>query len=414
MKNRHLSPEKKRTSFRNPSLPTTALRRSSVVLAALGLMMVLAAADALAKTEQAAIWSLGEADGTALEFAPGSRGELTFTVGQSVLSRDFAGYQDGSTGHDGKVAEKPYRIRFDMPEALQGDYELVVDLIYSSAAPKQMKVVVNGRAGIFPICPAPKHSTWGEEGNEMLLSGQHLVVPIPGRGLKLQGNEITLVPLGVAGLGYDAIRLQKAVPNDPPPPLRLEPTIFFRKSGGKLVEICQVTAPFEERFSRGTVKASVAKQSFSKNFTNEYDFGMVCQEIEIPADSQGDMTVELVLDGSARQSKAVFKPAKQWKVFVCPKVHNDVGYTDLQPHVNELDNRNTDSVLDILKRHPFYKFNFETAWLVDNYLDCRTAPFRKEFLDLARERRIGINALYLNLMTGICSGEELYRAMYFT
>src|SRR6266581_3132508 len=64
-----------------------------------------------------------------------------------------------------------------------------------------------------------------------------------------------------------------------------------------------------------------------------------------------------------------FTPAKQWKIFICPKVHNDIGYTDLQPHVNELDNRNTDTVLEVLKKYPFYKFNFETSWLVDNYLD---------------------------------------------
>ncbi len=414
MKNKLSIPENKRFSFSNRTKSGASPRRSWVALAMIAASLVLATAIASAASEETAIWSLGKVDGSAMEFAPGSRAELTFTIGQSVLSRDFAGYQDGSVHQNGKLEEKPYRIRFDMLDAPHGDCELALDLIYSSAAPKQMKVLVNGRVGIFPIRPAPKHSDWGEEGNEMLLSGQHLVVPIPSTWLRLQGNEITLVPLGIGGLSYDAIRLQKTVPTDLPPPLRLEPTIFFRKNGGKLVEICQIIAPFEERFERGTAKVSFAKQSFSKTFTNGYDFGLICQEIEIPADSKGAVAVELVLDGNARQTNMQFKPAKQWKVFVCPKVHNDVGYTDLQPHVNELDNRNTDSVLDILKRYPFYKFNFETSWLVDNYLDCRTAPFRTAFLDLAREHRIGINALYLNLMTGICSGEELYRAMYFT
>ena len=85
-------------------------------------------------------------------------------------------------------------------------------------------------------------------------------------------------------------------------------------------------------------------------------------------------TSEVTLGGETLSGANAVAPAKQWKVFVCPKVHNDVGYTDLQPHVNELDNRNTDTVLDILAKYPFYKFNFETSWLVDNYMDCRTQP----------------------------------------
>jgi len=52
--------------------------------------------------------------------------------------------------------------------------------------------------------------------------------------------------------------------------------------------------------------------------------------------------------------------------------------------------------------------------VVDNYLDCRSAEWRKRFFDFAADNRAAVNGLYLNLMTGVCSGEELYRALYFT
>jgi alpha-mannosidase len=384
-------------------------------VALFGLWLALGLGSAFgAEGSGVAVWSLGKADGAAMEFAPGARGELTFTVGQSVVSKDFAGHQDGSVAYDGKVKEKPYRIEFDLPEAPQGNYELVLDLIYSSGAPKQMKVSVNERMGIFPIRPSPRHSASGEEGNAMLLAGEHLVVPVPAAWLKEKGNQVTLVPLGLGGLSYDAICFERANAGAPVPALHLEPTIFYRKSGGKLMEVCQVSAPFAQRFERGMATVRFGKQSFSKTFTNTYDFGLLCEELEIPSSCLGDAQIELKLDAKTQQATESFKPAKQWKVFVCPKVHNDIGYTDLQPHVNELDNRNTDTVLEILEKYPFYKFNFETAWLVDNYLDCRTAPYRKEFFDLARQGRAGVNALYLNLMTGICTGEELYRAVYYT
>ncbi len=365
--------------------------------------------------EPPSLWTIGAPDGAAAEFAPGARPELSFTVGQSVVSKDFAGFHEGSVAWDGKVKEKPYTIRFDLAEPPQGDYELVLDLIYSAGAPAQIKIGVNGKPGIFPVRPAAKRSTWGEEGNEMLMAKQRLVVPLAGAWLRAKDNQLSITPLGMGGMGYDAISFRRATGAASRSP-SLEPTIFFRKRGGKLAEVCDLLVPFTKRFDRATATVKLGKQSFSATLTNAlYDFGLWREPVEIPAASvTGQADIQVMLGGETLSGANAVAPAKQWKVFVCPKVHNDVGYTDLQPHVNELDNRNTDTVLDILAKYPFYKFNFETSWLVDNYMDCRTQPQRDRFLDYLRHKRISINALYLNLMTGICTGEELYRAMYYT
>lgn len=360
------------------------------------------------------LWSIGNPDGVGIEFAPGGRGALTFTVGQSVVSRDFAGHQDGSVGFDGQTNERPYGILFDQPMPAAARYELVLDLILTTGAPREFKVKINDRTGTFPIRLAPKHTMWGEQGNDMLLAQAKLTVPIDGAWLRPKGNLITLVPVGLGSVQYDAIqfRAAAAAPGTTP---ALEPTVFFRKSGGQLVEICDVHVPFAKRFARADVRVTMGRQTSGKTFTNDFDFGVLRLPLEVPASiPAGRATVEVRLDGSLVAAECEFKPAKQWRVFVCPKVHNDVGYTDLQPHVNELDTRNTDQVLNILRNYPDYKFNFETAWLVDNYLDCRTGPYRKEFLHRLKQGRAAMNALYLNLMTGVCSGEELYRALYFT
>ena len=197
---------------------------------------------------------------------------------------------------------------------------------------------------------------------------------------------------------------------------QLNPTIFFRKSKGKLVEICELVIPFQTNIQNGSAHIQLGKETFAKTWTSgKYDFGVLTEPVEIPARLEAStVSVEVGLGGPNRKTTHPFVPAKQWKIYICPKVHNDVGYTDLQPHVNELDNRNSDQVLDILREYPFYKFNFETSWLVENYLDCRTPPWPEQFFDFAKRNRIGINTLYLNLLTGLCSGAELYRAMYFT
>ena len=382
-----------------------------------GAQLALTALPATATDDEPpAVWTIGLPDEAAMEFAPGERSELTFLMGESVVSKDFAGHHSGSVGYNGKVLERPYTVRFDLAEPPRGDYELVLDLIFHTGAPAQVKVLVNDQTGIFPIQPVPKRSTWGEEGNEMLMARQRLVVPIAVSALKAGGNRISIVPLGVGAMAYDALTFRRAA-NRPPTAPQLEPTIFFRKRAGQLVEVCDLMVPFAQRFDRATATVKLGRKTFTTTLTNGlYDFGVWVEKLELPAGAvTGEANIEVALGGKKNLRNAhEVKPAKQWKVFVCPKVHNDVGYTDLQPHVNELDNRNTDTVLAILGKYPFYKFNFETSWLVENYMDCRTPPWRKEFFDYARHNRIGINVLYLNLMTGICSGEELYRALYLT
>ena len=365
---------------------------------------------------ESVVWALGTPDGSAIEFAPGSRRELTYTVGRSVPSRDFAGHQDGSVGFDAASSgEKPYSILFDLPGAPEGDYELVLDLIYPAGAPARLKVRVNERQGIFPVRHEPKASSDSNEANAMLLAKQHLVVNVPGAWLKPAGNRLTLIPLGIGGLDYDALSFRRAG-RPAVPPARLEPSLFYTRTNGQLAERCDVVVPFQTRCARGEARVQVGGTTLTAAFTSDpYDFGVLRVPVAVPA-SLGATTadVTVTLDGVSTHTTQAFTPAKQWKVFICPKVHNDVGYTDLQPHVNELDNRNTDTALGIMARFPFYKFNFETAWLVDNYLDCRPAAYRQKFFAWAAKGRATINALYLNLMTGVCSGEELYRAMYFT
>lgn len=367
----------------------------------------------------AVIWSIGKADGSPIELAPGSPKSLTYTVGQSVPSRDFAGHQSGSVGFDPAASgERPYSIDFDLPRPAQGPYHLVLDLIYRAGAPRQIRVDVNGKRGIFPVCPLPKEDIDSNDGNLMLLAGQRLSVAVDPSWLKPKGNRITIFPLGLGDWDYDAMCF--AAGESPgatwPAEPRLEPTVFFTNDDGRLVEACRLLVPFRERFAKGAATIRLGDQTIDAAIDPAgYDFGVLAQEVKVPAlDEPAVARLDVTLDGRRMTATHDFVPAKRWKLYVCPKVHNDVGYTALQPHVNELDTRNTDTVLSILSKYPFYKFNFETSWLIDNYLDCRPEANRNEFFQRAAEKRAAVNAFYLNLMTGICTGEELYRAMYFT
>lgn len=393
--------------------------RSAAVLAGLGCAAVLVASEARPVAGAEVVWSIGTFDGRSIEFAPGSRPQVVYEAGRGVPSRDFPGHQEGSVGFDGRTLARPYTIAFELRERPAGPYRLALDLIYRSGAPRRIEIRVNDRVGIFPVRFERKKSVDGEEANLILLARQRLVVPIEGAWLRTGTNRVTIVPLGLGSLDYDALALERgpAAGRGGAEALRLEPTIFFRKTRGGPAEVCDLVMPFREKFGRADASARLGDLTVRRTFgSGGYDFGVWTEPIDVPvAAVSGRATVRVEMDGGrAEVVEQEVVPARQWRVFICPKVHNDVGYTDLQPHVNELDNRNTDRALDIMERFPFYKFNFETAWLVDNYLDCRPASFRERFFGLARRDRATINVLYLNLMTGVCSGEELYRALYFT
>ena len=398
--------------------------RGLVVLAVLASAIhvgrtVWAANEAGGPEQKDTVWSIGNPDGSSIEFAIGERDALTYAVGVSVPEKDFSARQIGSASLDPRAParENPYTITFDLAEPARGQYELVLDLVFPTAAPGQIKVEINGRKGIFPVLPTPKKDNDSDDANNMLLAQQRLAVPIQASALRAKGNSITLAPLGVGAVNYDAVSLKRAPGSKASPPNpQIVPTIFYRKDGTGLKEVCQLRVPFDRRFSKGTATIRLGATSVVKSLTSgDYDFGILLDSIEIPALSQAtEATVRVSLDGRSRQARQQLTPAKQWKVYICPKVHNDVGYTDVQPHVNELDTRNTDTVLDILDRYPFYKFNIETAWLVHNYLNSRPERYHQRLFNRMAEGRTAVNAFYLNLMTGLCSGEELYRAMYYT
>jgi hypothetical protein len=233
--------------------------------------------------------------------------------------------------------------------------------------------------------------------------------------LKEKDNKITIVPLGIGSMSYDAISMEKGgSPNNLGENPVLIPTIFYHQKDNLLTEIGELQIPFTQSFAQGKAIIQIGDQKFPVDLgENDYDFGILSKKVVLPAfDGPQQAEIDVSLDDKTLRASQKFIPAKKWKFYIAARVHNDVGYTDLQPHVNELDTRNTDQVMDILDQYPFYKFNFETTWLVENYLDSRVESYREKYFKHAVEGRASNNVFYLNLLTGLCSGEELYRATY--
>ncbi|MCY3024180.1 MAG: glycosyl hydrolase-related protein, partial [Planctomycetota bacterium] len=75
--------------------------------------------------------------------------------------------------------------------------------------------------------------------------------------------------------------------------------------------------------------------------------------------------------------------------------------------------QNADTAVELAGKFPDFKWNLEVAWQAENYLATRTGEKLDAFLRLAKEGRMGVQALYCNILTGLCNPEAACRQMYF-
>jgi alpha-mannosidase len=118
--------------------------------------------------------------------------------------------------------------------------------------------------------------------------------------------------------------------------------------------------------------------------------------------------------GQTKFNEMLNIPAKkQWKVYIYPHSHVDIGYTNLQNIVEKLHVRNIDVAIDIANKTKDYpagaKFvwNPESTWVVASYLKQASAQQKQTFIAAVKKGWIQIDGAHSNLNTSTCSDKEL-------
>ncbi|MBI1786369.1 MAG: hypothetical protein HYR60_02310 [Acidobacteria bacterium] len=360
-----------------------------------------------AQSDPNVLWRIGEPDGSGDEFGLGSAPSLTYVAGKSSPKEDWRESQAAAADGQGPV----YRIQFRLDDPPAEGAVLETDLYFLSIAPATVNLTVNGKRGRFRLRAAAGDNADERQANTITYSRASLRMPVP--HLRQGDNEIGLSFQGEGGLvRYDYLALMRSNGDGPELDASVEPTIYYRRRNGQMREITEVVLRHRQPLGTAAVGLRVAGQTASaESPADGYDFGERVVEVEAPVPAR---PAPYELSVNTRRFHGEFVPQKRWRIFAGLKIHNDIGYTDLQPNVQELDNRNTDGVLDLVARFPFYKFNFETSWLVENYLQSRKPARAAQLMKLAAQGQVGVNSMYLNVMTGLCTGEEMYRLLYYS
>jgi hypothetical protein len=150
-------------------------------------------------------------------------------------------------------------------------------------------------------------------------------------------------------------------------------------------------------------------------------FGSQTVELSIPeVVAETNLNLGLELAGQPLLSHPVtVKPVRKLEIFVLPHSHVDIGYTALQPEVEKKQNENLETGLRLVRASSGYpegsrfKWNMEVLWPVDNYLRTTTPEKRAAFLAAVKAGQVGLDALYCNVLTGLCRPEELLQLMRY-
>jgi hypothetical protein len=417
------------------------MRASS--LPQLVLVLLLVAPSPAAAVEKV-IWQLGKPDHSDHEFTawpnPQTKEPLVVRIGSGQEEKQWPKFHPGSANEAMGAHPYTYALAFNLAEQPRGSFILSLSLLFRHPRVPVLQVEVNGHQGFCYLSPKVSFEL-GDEDDAFnpIHSEEQLRILLPTRFLRAGENRLSLTCLdepptparhitvggpGDSGLYYDALALSQDPSAELPevPEASLQPTVFFRKSAAGFEEECLLTVKYPDGWQGG--KARLTMKGFARQIDTpkKAEFGETRVAIYVP-DSvpAGEAQIELSSSwapgrkGPARQAfTANFAPCRKWKIYFAPNEHLDIGYTDYQAKVAEIHSRNLDRLLDLLPTHPDYRFNIDGSWVVEQWLATRTGEQAKRFEEQARAGRIGVNAFYANLLTGLLSTEEFSRSLYFS
>lgn len=392
------------------------------------------------------VFQIGEFDGSSAEFSPifdpvtGQRRidyadaawDPVFVVGRDDPARKWFSFQPGNSSGGAGHREHPFAIEFEWDPVPNTSATLEIALLAYSTRLPSVRIEINGRSGEFFQTPALDLRA-GDPAVFFLphYSTSSIHCALPGDAFGPGRNRLVLTALdhpstrddvrpsgfpwpGNSGLVYDAIRLRRnAAGPTGPVTIRVEPTIYFQKRGAQLLERIDVIASAPHSLTGSSGKLSMPGASFDFSFMGKGDFGEQKADIWVPA-FEGTVPAATTLSYQVQTMKFdhQLKAARRWTLLLVPHEHLDVGYTDYESKVSELQSRTIDRAMEMANKHRGFVFTLDGYWIAEKFLVGRDRASRDRFKRAVRAGTIQIPAVYGSGFTGFAGLENLIRGLY--
>jgi alpha-mannosidase len=375
--------------------------------------------------DKSVVWQIGEFDQTSREFGHDFDLESetlkpVFTVGKSKAA-DWPAWQTTSVNGSKGPHPTPYTILFTLQNPPAGNYQLTIAVLLVNPAVPDLLIELNGRKGRYFFERKISYYAGDDRVDSPIYGGDTLEIDVPGQFLNVGENKLVLTavadaenPDTRASLIYDALKLAHRPRGKLEPTATVKPTVFYRQKRNQLYEVTTVTVTVAEKLNSGEVELSIGKEQLRVPLTAGNDFGQQQLEFEVPEFSGPTPAgVAIRTNGKTYRSSTMVSPERKWSIYFVPHAHLDIGYTDYQAKVAELQSRNIDKLIEFLPNHPGMRFSLDGSWVPQNYFATRKEEARKQFLQYVQEGKISVPAQYANLLTGYASLEELIRSLTY-
>ncbi len=128
------------------------------------------------------------------------------------------------------------------------------------------------------------------------------------------------------------------------------------------------------------------------------------------------LPIEVAVDGrTVAEENLALPPVRAWEIHLLPHSHVDIGYSDPQPVVEQKQWKNLRDAVALAAStagnppESRFRWNVEGLWSVETYLKQAAPDERRQFLEAVKRGSIGLQANLTNILTGLCTPEELTR-----
>jgi hypothetical protein len=389
------------------------------------ILVVLGLAASVASGAERVVWQIGKPDrdyrelaiaGNHAAFPKQFAQPVVFEPGKSDPARDWPfihpGPVDAWAGH----RVHPFVVRFALADQPRGLFRLRIELVNTHyGMPPTYAVTVAGRQGRFRL---PAGASDEALTNPKAGKPHTIEISLPPTMFAKGQNEVRLECLEGSWVLYDAVTLSNdpdaAMPEPRIQSLSVSGTPFYLRAGGKVRRAVDVAVQANVPVGDMTIRVEAGGETVEVPVKQLPQFGTIVQEVGVPdLDGPIDVKATATIDGRSKTATARVEPQRKWRIFVAPSSHTDIGYTDLQPKCAERHDQNTDLAVELCRKYPGFRWNLEVAWQAENYFQSRKDDRLKPFVEMAKAGRIGVQALYCNILTGLCSHEEACRLMSF-
>jgi len=381
------------------------------------------------------VWRIGTFNQSPSEFNTGKQGpplfgsryparELLYVVGKSRPESDWPAYQEGAEIERPGSHPHPYTIQFNLPKEPSGVYTLKVGLLSETARVARLQVEINGHGGLFYQRPMLSY-TGGDR--EMVISPiaaeDTITCDFPAQFLRKGTNRLVLTAVDSPSssdielhsvITYDALELvqNSSKKRRAAVTAEIEPTVFYMHQGKDLVELVDIYVRHNLAVRQGEVSLLVGTNKYSVELAKR-EFGEQMVEFSITECTQpGKGLVTVKINGRSHRFKVLVNPAKRWNLLVVPHVHVDVGYSDYQEKVAEIQSRELDEAMDLIHAHPDFRFSPDGYWSLRQYLAGRSEEQKKLLFEMVRDKKIFVPTVEASLLTGFPALETLIRSLY--